>query len=138
MESGQVESSFPELIPSIRRIIFEDGGFFGGYRRTAVHFSGDKALFDVEKTIGTAPDEALGRCAEMAKSEFLAEVRQLHIEQWAKNYRSPDLDGEQWTLEIRFSGGRRPLKIEGSNAFPPNFENLQRPMAPKKDRAGKA
>lgn len=38
------------------------------------------------------------------------------------------LDGEQWNLEIRFSDGRRPLIISGSNAYPPHFRSLRRLM----------
>ena len=72
---------------------------------------------------------ALAHYEGMTKSQFLAKLRSLHIEEWDKEYMAMGvLDGEQWDLEIHFSDDRRPLIISGSNAYPPHFRSLRRLM----------
>ena len=67
---------------------------------------------------------------KMTKDDFLDGIADLHIGEWDKNY-SPRrfgyevLDGTQWHLYIYFSNGIRTVKIEGSNAYPYNFDELK-------------
>ena len=34
------------------------------------------------------------------------------------------LDGTQWSIDIEYEGGRKPVYIGGSNRFPYNFNDL--------------
>lgn len=128
MKPEKAGNDFIEHLPYIERVIFSAGGYFGGFERTTVHFSGSQAVFDVE-TMNPPSAMAPAHYEGMMKSQFLAKLRSLHIEDWDKEYMAPGvLDGEQWDLEIRFSDGRRPLIINGSNAYPPHFRSLRRLM----------
>ena len=63
------------------------------------------------------------------KTDFFESLSDLYIGEWQRSY-SPRrfgyevLDGTQWHLYVYFSNGHRTVKIEGSNAFPYNFDRL--------------
>lgn len=128
MKPEKTGSNFIEHLPYIETVIFSAGGYFGGFKRMAVHFSGNQTVFDAE-TMNSPSAMGPAHYEGMTKSRFLAKLRLLHIEDWDKEYMALDvLDGEQWDLEIRFSDGHRPLVISGSNAYPPHFRSLRRLM----------
>ena len=56
-------------------------------------------------------------------------MRELHIGEWRTDYDVSRfgyivLDGTQWTLEITYSGSRKPVSFTGSNSYPYNFSEL--------------
>lgn len=125
MKVRKVGKTFIKHIPYIETVMFYDGGFFLGHQITTVTFKDDSSIYTTKRR--PFMDNSIPR-EGMSKAEFLAEIEALHIEEWAKDYESFDQDGEQWELSIRFSNGHRPVKIYGSNAFPPNFKKLQQLM----------
>lgn len=128
MKPEKAGNDFIEHLPYIETVIFSAGGYFGGFERTTVHFSGSQAVFDAE-TMNPPSAMAQVHYEGMTKSQFLAKIRALHIEDWDEEYMALGvLDGEQWNLEIRFSDGHRPLIINGSNAYTPHFRSLRRLM----------
>ena len=60
----------------------------------------------------------------------------LYLHEWKKNYVDPNvLDGEQWELELKLSGGRV-RNYGGSNAFPPYWAELKTTFRPFFKEAG--
>ena len=54
----------------------------------------------------------------------------LYLHEWKKRYDDPCvLDGEQWELEIKLTGGRV-RNYSGSNAFPPYWAELKTAFRP--------
>lgn len=129
MRPQKSKNKFTERLPYIDRIVFTIGGFFDGFEKTRVHFSGSQAVLENESLI-TPSDADPSPNAVLPKSRFLARLSALHIENWNREYMDLGvLDGEQWELEIYFSDGHKSLTIHGSNAYPPKFNSLRRLMA---------
>ena len=122
---------FNANIPFISKVEFSIGGFFGGFETRTYTIDGDNIHMDVEHSLILKPSN-LGdvEIEEMDKDSFLEGLADLHIGEWRRNY-DPSrwgyavLDGTQWHLYIYYSNGRRPVKIEGSNDYPYNFDKLQ-------------
>ena len=117
-------------IPYINKIEFSIGGFFGGYETKSYTIDEDKVRVDVEHSLILKPSN-LGdtELEEIDREYFLECFRDLHIGEWRKNYTPRRfgfevLDGTQWHLYVYFSNGHKPLKIEGSNDYPYNFDKL--------------
>ena len=59
------------------------------------------------------------------KDEFIKGIAELHIGEWKRSYVDPMvLDGTQWSIDIEYEGDHKPVHIDGSNAFPYNFDDL--------------
>lgn len=128
MNAKKIGKNFPKHIRCIDEVIFTDGGYFDGYKKTTVHFSGDQAILKAE-TMNPPSESGLVYTREMPKHMFLYRIMGLHIGGWNREYINPEvLDGEQWELEIHFFDGHKPVKIYGSNAYPPYFNELQHLM----------
>ena len=121
---------FNANIPYISKIEFSIGGFFEGHEKRTYTIEGDIVNTYVEHSLMLKPsnfDDS--EIEEMNKEDFLECLADLHIGEWQRSY-SPRrfgyevLDGTQWHLYIYFSNGHRTVKIEGSNAFPYNFDRL--------------
>ena len=81
MKPEKAGNDFIEHLPYIETVIFSAGGYFGGFERTTVHFSGSQAVFDAE-TMNPPSAMAPAHYEGMTKSQFLAKLRSLHIEDW--------------------------------------------------------
>ena len=121
---------FNANIPYISKIEFSIGGFFEGYEKRTYTIEGDTVNTYVEHSLIFKPSNFDDSdIEEMNKEDFLKCLADLHIGEWQRSY-SPRrfgyevLDGTQWHLYIYFSNGYRTVKIEGSNAFPYNFDRL--------------
>lgn len=126
MKSKKVGKAFLNHVACIEKLVFTDDSFFDGYRTTTVQFGGDQVVYEVKHSLSPAPSFPE---IDLDKSEFIAELQSLHLEDWDREYVNPDiLDGEQWELTIQFSDRKRPLKIYGDNAYPPNFKEFQKLM----------
>ena len=123
---------FNANIPFISKVEFCIGGFFDGFETRTYTIEGDNIYMDDEHFLIFKPSD-LGdvEIEEMNKVSFLKGLADLRIGEWRRNYDSSRwgdtiLDGTQWHLYIYYSNGRRPVKIEGSNDYPYNFDKLQR------------
>ena len=122
------EAAFEIRIPAINKVVFELGGFCGGYEKRIVTFSDEKAYLDIATFFSEAPCKSE---SPVSKKEFLEGLRDLHIGEWLPKYDIRRFgyivcDGTQWSLEIYFSDGKKPLKISGDNDYPYNFGELQK------------
>ena len=133
-QAEQKAAEFEDNIPNISKVIFSIGGFFGGHETRTINLEGEHLRMWVEHSFVLTPSNVESEPDDpMTKEEFLDELRELHIGEWRKNY-SPRrfgyivMDGTQWSLEIHFNNGRRPLKIYGDNAYPYNFNRFREMM----------
>lgn len=118
---------FDKSIPSISKVVFSLGDFFGGYETHTITLDEERLRFDVEHSIILKPSNIPGVLDYPCdKEEFLDGIRDLRIGEWRSNYMNHDvLDGTQWELTIYFSDKHKPFKTGGSNAYPYNFHKLQ-------------
>ena len=60
----------------------------------------------------------------------------LYVHEWKKNFIDPTImDGEQWELTLKLTGGRQ-RRYSGSNAFPPYWRELKSTFRPFFKEAG--
>ena len=114
---------FVANIPSIEKITFSLGGYFGGYDICSIIFDGDKVV--LSKSHSYSPEEASNIQPGVTKDDFLNLLNDLHIEEWKKKYDDPfTCDGTQWKLSFLYSHGQPSVEFWGSNKYPYNFDNL--------------
>lgn len=124
-------ANFDENIPAIKKLIFSIGGYFGGYETRTFTLDDKQLRMDVEYSILYEPKNSdIKPNCPYSREEFFEGLRELHIGEWRSRYDLSRfgydmLDGTQWNLEIRYSNGRKPVKIYGDNAYPYNFDQFQ-------------
>ena len=122
---------FEDNIPFIEKIVFTIGSFCGGYTTVTIQINNTIHKY-AEHSLApqpSPPPDYDGNHA-MSREDFFHQFSELHIGEWRKNYNLRRfgydvLDGEQWSLELYFSNGHKPVKIYGDNAYPYNFDSLQ-------------
>ena len=124
-------ADFDSNMDSISKIIFSIGGFFGGYRSYVVELSDEvKAytkLWEDEEPLSlldTDNDETF------TKATFIASIAALHIGEWRRRYSTQRFgytvcDGTQWELEFEYNNGHKPVRFDGDNSYPYNFDRLK-------------
>ncbi len=126
-------TEFDENISNIRKITLSIGGCFYGDDVYEVVI-GEKEIefksahFDIPALLTD-----LGYRTFCDREEFIELFRRLHIGEWRKNYNTRRFgysvcDGTQWSLEIHYSNGLKPVKIYGDNAYPYNFDDFKELM----------
>ena len=130
-KSEEMAAAFDSNMDSICKIIFSIGGFFGGYRGYVVELSDEvKAytkLWEDEEPLSlldTDNDETF------TKATFIASIADLHIGEWRRRYSTQRFgytvcDGTQWELEFEYNNGHKPVRFDGDNSYPYNFDRLK-------------
>ena len=130
-KSEEKAADFDSNMDSICKIIFSIGGFFGGSRGYVVELSdGLKAytkLWEDEEPLSlldTDNDETF------TKATFIASIADLHIGEWRRRYSTQRFgytvcDGTQWELEFEYNNGHKPVRFDGDNSYPYNFDRLK-------------
>jgi hypothetical protein len=64
------------------------------------------------------------------KDTFIAALKVLHIGEWRRRYSTKRFgytvcDGTQWELEFEYKNGHRPVRFDGDNSYPYNFDKFQ-------------
>lgn len=122
---------FDAKMDAICRITFSIGGYFGGYRSYVVELSDDiKAytkLWEDEEPLLLLDDD---NKEPFAKDTFVAALKNLRIGEWRRRYSTKRFgyevcDGTQWELEIEYKNGHKPVKFDGDNSYPYNFDKFQ-------------
>jgi hypothetical protein len=122
---------FDTNMDAICKITFSIGGFFGGYRSYVVELSDRlKAytkLWEDEETLLLLDDD---NKEPFTKDTFIAALKDLHIGEWRRRYSTKRFgytvcDGTQWELEFEYDNGQRPVKFDGDNSYPYNFDKFQ-------------
>ena len=116
---------------SIFKITFGIGGFFGGYRSYVVEISDNlKAytkLWEDEESLILFDNE---NEEPFTKDAFLAALANFHIGEWRRRYTTLRFgytvcDGTQWEMEFEYNNGHKPVRFDGDNAYPYNFNKLK-------------
>ncbi|GAB6107999.1 hypothetical protein [Fusibacter bizertensis] len=128
-KSEEKAAEFDSNITFISKITFSIGGFFGGYRGYVVELSDElraytKLLDDEEPLFLLDEDDE-----PFIISTFASALADLHIGEWRRSYSTKRFgymvcDGTQWDLEIEFNNGHKPVKYNGDNSYPYNFDKL--------------
>ncbi|CAK7036771.1 hypothetical protein [Tissierella sp.] len=120
-KSEEKVADFDANMDAICKITFNIGGYFGGYRGYIVELSKElKAYTKIWE------DEE-----PFTKINFIAALKELHIGEWRRRYTTKRfgfmvLDGTQWELEFEYSNGHKPVRFDGDNSYPYNFDKFQR------------
>ena len=130
-KSEEKVADFDTNMDAICKITFSIGGFFGGYRSYVVELSDrlkayTKSWYDEETLLLLDDDNE----EPFTKDTFIAALKDLHIGGWRRRYSIKRFgyivcDGTQWELEFEYDNGHRPVKFDGDNSYPYNFDKLQ-------------
>ena len=121
---------FNANLPHVCRVEFSINGYFTGYEEKTYIIDDDTVTTEVSRACYTKPADALD-CddAEMDKDTLIEGLADLYIGEWRREYDPKRFDiavcdGFTWYLNIYFSNGARPVKIDGCNDYPYNFSRL--------------
>lgn len=130
-KSEEKVADYDANMDAICKITFSIGGFFGGYRSYVVELSDRlKAytkLWEDEESLSLLDSD---NEEPFTKDTFIAVLRDLHIGEWLRRYSTKRFgytvcDGTQWELEFEYSNGHKPVRFDGDNSYPYNFDKLQ-------------
>jgi len=130
-KSEEKAADFDANMDAICKITFSIGGYFGGCRSYVVELSdGLKAytkLWEDEETLSLVDDD---NKEPFTKDTFIVALRALHIGEWLRRYTTKRFgytvcDGTQWELEFEYNNGHKPIRFDGDNSYPYNFDKLQ-------------
>lgn len=130
-KSEEKSADFDANVDAISKITFSIGGYFGGYRSYIVELTdGLKSytkLWEDEEPLSLWDDE---NQEPYTKGTFIAGLKDLHIGEWRRRYSTKRfgcmvLDGTQWELEFEYNNGHKPVRFDGDNSYPYNFDKFQ-------------
>ncbi|WDN61098.1 hypothetical protein [Streptococcus parasuis] len=131
-KSEEKVADFDANIESISKITFNIGGYFGGYRSYIVELSEELKAYtkfweDEEPLLLLDDDNE----EPFTKNTFIAALKELHIGEWRRRYSTKRfgymvLDGTQWELEFEYNNDHKPVRFDGDNSYPYNFDKFQR------------
>lgn len=129
-KSEEKAADFDSNMDFISKIIFSIGGYFGGYRSYVIELSDGLRAYtklweDEEPLVLLDEDDE-----PFTKETFIAALADLHIGEWLRRYSTKRFgytvcDGTQWELEFEYSNGHKPVRFDGDNSYPYNFDKLQ-------------
>ena len=99
----------------MKRFVFGYGGCSEGYKTHTFTISDGKVKSNPWNH------------ARLTAKNFIMGIAEFHIGEWERKYINNNVpDGTQWSIDIEYDDERKPVHIEGSNAFPYNFRELMR------------
>ena len=117
-------------LPSIFKVEFCINGYSVGCEEKTYFVEGDKVTTTVNRTSYKIPTELpVYEDEEIDKDTLIEGLAKLYIGEWRREYEPKRFDfaicdGTTWNLNIYFSNGHRPVKIDGCNNYPYNFARL--------------
>jgi len=130
-KSEEKVADFDTNMDAICKITFSIGGFFGGYRSYVVELTdGLKAytkLWEDEEPLSLWDEY---NEESFTKDTFIDALKDLYIGEWRRRYSTDRFgyvvcDGTQWELEFEYNNGQRPVRFNGDNSYPYNFDKFQ-------------
>ena len=130
-KSEEKVADFDANMDAICKITFSIGGYFGGHQNYIVKLTGElKAytkLWEDEEPLSLWDDDNL---EPYTKDTFIAALKDLHIGEWRRRYSTKRFgytvcDGTQWELEFNYNNGHKPVRFDGDNSYPYNFDKFQ-------------
>ena len=130
-KSEEKAADFDANMESISKITFNIGGYFSGYRNYIVEltdeFKAYTKLWEDKEPLLLCDDDSQ---EPFTKDTFIAALKDLHIGEWRRRYSTKRfgymvLDGTQWELEFEYNNGHKPVRFDGDNSYPYNFDKFQ-------------
>jgi hypothetical protein len=130
-KSEEKAADFDANMESISKITFNIGGYFGGYRNYIVEltdeFKAYTKLWEDKEPLLLCDDDSQ---EPFTKDTFIAALKDLHIGEWRRRYSTKRfgymvLDGTQWELEFEYNNDHKPVRFDGDNSYPYNFDKFQ-------------
>ena len=124
-------ADFDANVDAIHKISFSIGGYFGGYRSYIVELSDNIStytkLWEDEEPLSLWDDD---NEELFTKDTFIDALKELHIGEWRRRYSTERFgytvcDGTQWELEFEYNNDNKPVRFDGDNSYPYNFNKLQ-------------
>ena len=128
----QQADAFDASISSISKMVFSIGTCFAGFEIRTYRLDEMHLYMEIEHSHYRKPSNLeIPPDYPVDKATFLDGLMNLHIGEWCSHYDIERFgycvcDGKEWSLEIWFSDGHKPVKFDGSNAYPYNFNDLLR------------
>lgn len=130
-KSEEKAADFDANMDALCKITFSIGGYFGGYRSYIVELSDElksyTKLWEDEEPLSLLDDD---NKEPFTKDNFIAALKDLHIGEWRRRYSTKRfgdmvLDGTQWELEFEYNNDHKPVRFDGNNSYPYNFDKFQ-------------
>ena len=123
-EEDRRAADFLDNLPYLTKVEFNYGGFCP-YDPIILYCDSENLRWSDNHTPFILPDSDIPQ----TRTELLARIRDLHLEEWQSDYWSDKygihvLDGIQWELKLEYSNGHEPWTGFGSNAYPFNFREF--------------
>ncbi len=114
------------MINSIRKIEFSIGGFTQGNKTYRLDEYGITCFEDAGYLISMPPEMTVTFALNQRQKKDLVDLfNNINFLNWEKVYWENVCDGEQWELMVTYNGNLS-KKVEGSNAYPKNFRQIER------------
>lgn len=122
-QAEQAVANFEADLLALKRLDYSISGFFGGFHGIQIDVN-HGAIINVAVTrpFGLVAPPVPQR---NLPDDFLATLRQMHLEEWHHRYNSDILDGTQWEVKLTYANGSRARSYYGSNNYPYNFQAFQ-------------
>ena len=128
-EAEQKIAKFNEDLDSVAKITFEHGSCMGRRKIRTIEVCDDG--LKMEEAHRFCFDGEVKTFYSKEKNALIERLQELNLGGWRKHYDTfrfgvAVMDGKSWSLEISFSNGRRAVRFLGENAYPYNFDDLEK------------
>ncbi len=115
---------FYRHLEAMNLFVFRIGGFMNATETMTFVFDGEEVKCRVENDFDDEDAEFFVR--PLTKKDFIDVLNTAGVGEWNREYCDSNiLDGTQWQVQIEYSDGTEPYEINGSNAFPKDFQTFR-------------
>ena len=122
---------FLEGLTSLKEIKLEIETFAKWRETHVLTFLSEEVQYDYEYSVIGGKDEKSRTILD--KTDVLAILEEIYIEEWKRRYFKPVLDGESWSCAMCFTD-KRAKNYYGTNDYPTTFKKLLRNLANWRER----
>ena len=124
------DANFNDNLPFVSKVEFGVNSFRKGSEGKTYTIDGDEVITKVDRESYSMPLKEFDHDdVEMDKDTPITGLAALNIGEWRREYAPTRFDvairdGFSWYLNLYFSNGAKPVKIDGCNSYPYNFAKL--------------
>jgi len=129
-ESEKRAADFNSNMDSIEKITFSIGGYSSYIIELTNGLKAYTKLWEDKEPLSLWDDY---NEEPFTKETIIEALKELHIGEWRRRYSTQRFgymvcDGTQWELEFEYNNGHRPVRFDGDNSYPYNFDKFQMPF----------